>query len=57
MDGARTQCPHCNLLYLTTEPTCPRCRQIRQTNMLIVTTLIMLVILVAVGWIGMQFFM
>lgn len=56
MTDAETRCPRCDLVYPATEPSCPRCRRIRQTNVLITTTVIMLVILAVVGWIGMQMF-
>lgn len=53
---ALTRCPRCDLTYPAAEPTCPRCRRIRQTNMLIMTTVVMLVVLALVGWLGMQLF-
>ena len=56
MPDAETRCPRCDLVYPAAEPGCPRCRRIRQTNVLIATTLVMLVILAVVGWIGMQLF-
>ncbi len=51
-DTAR--CARCDMSYPATEPSCPRCRRIRQTNILITTTLVMLVVLALVGWLGMQ---
>lgn len=59
MSDAQTKCPQtkcqrCDLVYPESEPACPRCRRIRQTNIAIATTMIMLVLLAVVGWIGMQ---
>ena len=54
MTDAQTRCPRCDLAYPADQPACPRCRRIRQTNVLIVTTLVMLVVLALFGWIGMQ---
>lgn len=53
---AMARCPRCDLTYPAAEPACPRCRRIRQTNILITTTVVMLVILALVGWLGMQMF-
>jgi len=50
------RCPRCDFSYPAEEPGCPRCRRIRQSNILIVTTLVMLVVLALVGWLGMQIF-
>ncbi|PWC43508.1 hypothetical protein [Azospirillum sp. TSO22-1] len=50
----RARCPRCDLTYPADEPGCPRCRRIRQSNILIATTMVMLVILALVGWLGMQ---
>ena len=57
MTDAETRCPRCDLVYPASEPSCPRCRRIRQSNIMMGTLLIMLVVLALFGWIGMQFFM
>ena len=54
MTDTQTRCPRCDFAYPADEPGCPRCRRIRQSNILIVTTLVMLVVLALVGWLGMQ---
>ncbi|WP_431859512.1 hypothetical protein [Azospirillum sp.] len=53
-EASQTRCPRCDLTYPADEPGCPRCRRIRQSNILIATTMVMLVILALVGWLGMQ---
>ena len=56
MPNADMTCPRCEMRYPADEPSCPRCRRIRQSNILIMTTVVMLVILALVGWLGMQLF-
>lgn len=54
MTHAQTRCPRCDMTYPADEPGCPRCHRIRQSNILIGTTMVLLVILALVGWLGMQ---
>lgn len=48
------RCERCEKTYPADEPSCPNCRRIRQSNIVIGTTMVLLIILVVVGWFGMQ---
>lgn len=54
MSDQTARCERCGKLYPADEPSCPNCRRIRQSNIAMATALAMLVVLVIVGWIGMQ---
>ncbi|AWK86357.1 hypothetical protein [Azospirillum thermophilum] len=51
------RCERCHRPYPADMPGCPNCRAIRKTNILIMTTMVMLILLTVVGWIGGSFFM
>lgn len=57
MTEQTVRCERCALPYPADLPGCPNCRAIRRTNTLIVTTLVMLVLLAVVGWIGAGIFL
>lgn len=52
MTEPTVRCERCDKPYASDEAGCPNCRSIRRTNAVIGTTMIMLVILVVIGWIG-----
>lgn len=52
MTDPTVRCERCDKTYSAEETGCPNCRSIRRTNAVIGTTMIMLVILALVGWVG-----
>lgn len=48
------RCERCDTPHPAELPGCPNCRRIRQTNIAIATTLILLVVLAIAGWLGAQ---
>lgn len=52
MTDPTVRCERCDKTYSAEEAGCPNCRSIRRTNAVIGTTMIMLVILALVGWVG-----
>ncbi len=54
MSDQTVRCERCDKRYPASEPSCPNCRRIRQSNIAIATALLLLVALVVVGWLGAQ---
>ncbi|CAO3423914.1 hypothetical protein [Azospirillum argentinense] len=50
------RCERCERPYPAELPGCPNCRRIRQTNIAIATTMILLVLFAIGGWFGIQVF-
>nr|WP_211108042.1 hypothetical protein [Azospirillum sp. OGB3] len=48
------RCERCERPYPAELPGCPNCRRIRQTNIAIATTMILLVLFAIGGWFGIQ---
>lgn len=51
MTEQTVRCERCARPYPADLPGCPNCRAIRQTNKLILTTVVALAVLAVVGWV------